>query len=82
MKELVRGVLLPSDITYQGGVQLHLARTAPCLLVVYLFLMVLAGPAITSSHEQSNTVSSFKTIFYKSPISRDHRSVRLLEPVL
>ena len=43
IKELVRGVLLPGEISHFGGVQLHLARSAPCLLVVYLFLMVLAG---------------------------------------
>ena len=39
----MRGVLLPSEISHFGGVQLHLARTAPCLLVVYIFLMLVGG---------------------------------------
>lgn len=41
--ELIRGQLRPENISHWAGVQLHLKRTAPCLLVVYLFLMVLTG---------------------------------------
>ena len=41
--ELIRGQLRPENISHWAEVQLHLKRTAPCLLVVYLFLMVLTG---------------------------------------
>ena len=40
---LVRGVLKPDNISYYGEVRLHLARAAPCLMVVYLFIMTTVG---------------------------------------
>ena len=41
--QLMHGVLTPDNMTYYGELQLHLARTAPCLLVLYLFIMVIVG---------------------------------------
>ena len=41
--ELIRGQMAPENISHWAEVQLHLKRTAPCLLVVYLFFMVLTG---------------------------------------
>ena len=42
-EDVVRGILRPENISYYGEVQLHLSRAAPCLLVVYLFIMIIVG---------------------------------------
>jgi len=40
---LLSGVWHPSNMTKFAEIQLHLARSTPCLLIVYLFLMCVAG---------------------------------------
>lgn len=40
---LLRGVWHPADMSHLGVIQLHLSRTTPCLLAIYLFIMCIVG---------------------------------------
>ena len=71
LSELVQGVLLPSDISHFGGIQLHLARSAPCLLIVYLFLMVIGGMIGLSGCWRQSSIRLLHNIkFQYGPLKR------------